>query len=45
MGGRPRGEWHRTPWLLRKLGWPEWRRPIYAHARIGGGFDGWEYRS
>lgn len=40
---RERGKWRKTPWLLRKLGWPPFRRPIYADWRIGGGFDGWEY--
>jgi hypothetical protein len=43
LDGRPRGEWRRTPYLLRLLGWPPYRRPCYAHWNIGGGFDGWEY--
>jgi hypothetical protein len=42
--GRPRGEWRRTPWFLRVLGWKHYYRCIYAHARIGGGWDGWEFR-
>lgn len=43
LDGRQRGAKRRTPWVLRKLGWPPYRRPIYADWRIGGGWDGWEY--
>lgn len=42
---RQRGEWRQTPWLLRMVGFPSHRRPIYADWRIGGGFDGWEYEA
>ncbi|WP_206524890.1 hypothetical protein, partial [Mesorhizobium sp. M7A.F.Ca.CA.001.04.1.1] len=42
--GRERGAWRQTPWFLRTFGWPPYRRPIYADWRIGGGFDGWDYR-
>jgi hypothetical protein len=38
---RQRGTWRRTPfWLFWK---PRFRRPVYAHWNIGGGFDEWEY--
>lgn len=40
---RERGTWRRTPWLLRIIGFPGYRRPIFANWRIGGGVDGWEY--
>jgi hypothetical protein len=40
---RDKGDWRRTPLLLRAVGLPEFRRPIYADIRIGGGVDGWEY--
>lgn len=43
--GRPRGDWHPTPWILRVLGWPNEQRSIYAHGMIGSGWDGWEYRT
>jgi hypothetical protein len=39
---RQRGEWRRTPWLLRAFGFAEYWRPIFADWRIGGGIDGWE---
>lgn len=42
---RPRGEWRRTPRTLRLLGFKGFYRSVYAHARIGGGWDGWEWRS
>jgi len=38
---RERGEWRPTPSLL--FWKPAWRRPIYAHAQLGGGIDEWEY--
>lgn len=42
--GRPRGEWHPTPgWLRILFGKPVYRRAVYAHWQIGGGWDGWEY--
>lgn len=37
------GPWRRTPFILRWIGFPEYRRSIYADWRIGGGWDGWEY--
>jgi len=40
---RQRGPWKQTPRLLRLLGWPMYRRSIYADWRIGGGWDGFEY--
>lgn len=40
---RERGAWRKTPWLLCLVRFPEYRRPIFADWRIGGGFDGWEY--
>ncbi len=42
---RPRGEWLITPWFLRALGCKLFYRNIYAHPRIGGGWDGWEFSS
>lgn len=41
---RPRGEWRGTPWFFRAFGCKPFYRCIYAHARIGGGWDGWEFR-
>ncbi len=37
-------EWKQTHWLLRALGCPQYYRSIYADWRIGGGWDGWEWR-
>lgn len=40
---RMRGEWMKTPFFLRLLGFRRLRRAIYAYDMIGGGIDGWEY--
>jgi hypothetical protein len=40
---RPRGQWRRTPGVLTWLGLPTFRRPVFAHGALGGGWDDWEY--
>lgn len=37
------GEWQRTPFWLRVLGFADYRRAEYAPWNIGGGIDRWEF--
>lgn len=37
--------WRKTPWWLRIFGCQALMRDHYASLMIGGGWDGWEFKS